>query len=279
MHFGRQKVPTSVASKSQIWEAFGSATGGSAATYAKSDRSMIRHSRSFPGGQGGGANTKHGDAHYLAGITVATASPFPSLAGADVDAAHLCTYFGSAYSITDHHAGRLPDDVPQKPFEVEQLQRQSFADCLAGHIEWLADNGPAEPHSINGRRIDFDNSWIRIDFAPFAAQMSWQLPDGLGLTHYFLTQAEVDVRRHLAPKEAARQLSRVRRSALVSASLLLTAAELLTDARSKLGGNLPFSRPGKASPNAASENEKVPGQPRPRASTPHKALPYANTAA
>jgi hypothetical protein len=121
MRFGRQGEPTSVASKSQIWDAFAAATGGSPATYAKSDRSMLRHDRSFAGGPGGGGNTKHGDATYLAGLMVATASPFPSLAGADVGAAHLCTYSGSAYSVTDHHAGRLPDDVPQGPFEVEQL--------------------------------------------------------------------------------------------------------------------------------------------------------------
>ncbi len=267
-----------MASKSQVWEAFAAATGGSAATFAKIDRSLLDAGHSFAGGVGGGRNTKHANAAYLANLVIATGSPFPSLSGADVSAARACIYFGSVYSMTYHRAGQLPDGVPKGPFEASQLQGTSFAEWTVRQIEWFADSGTDEPHSINYRRIDFENSWIRIDFAPFAAQASWQLAGDVGLTHYFLSPDEVNARRHLAPEEAARQMSRVRRSTLLSASLLLTAAELLTDARSKQGGKLPFSGPEKASASASSENEKTPGLPGSGASTQYKAQPHVNAA-
>lgn len=268
-----------MASKSQTWEAFAAATGGSPATYAKIDRSLLSSGHSFAGGAGGGRNTKHADTPYLASLIIASASLFPSLSGADVSAAHACIYFRSAYGMTDPSAGQLPAGIPEGPFEAQQLQGCSFAKWTEQQIEWLAENGAAEPHSINGRRIDFENSWIRVDFTPFAAQMSWQLAGDIGLTHFFVSKDELSERRHLAPEEAARQMSRVRRSALVSASLLLTAADLLTDARSKQGGNLPFSGPEGASASAASENEKAPVLPGTGASTRYKARPHASVAA
>jgi len=267
-----------MASKSQAWKRFARDTQGSPATYAKGDISLSKVGQSVPGSWGAGKNTHHVPAPYLSNLFIITGSPYPSSAGADITAAHACTYFGSAYSMAPPDGGKLPAGLEQEPFRAEQWISNTVPQYIAKWIEWLANNGPQDEHSINKRLIDFDTSWLRIDFTPFAAQMSWRFKDNVVLTDYFHTRAEVDARRHLAPEEAARQLSRVRRSALVSASLLLTAAELLTDARSKLGGNLPFPGPEKASPNAPSENEKAPVQRRTRASTHYRTRPHANAA-
>lgn len=268
-----------MASKSQAWKRFARDTQGSPATYAKGDISLSKVGQSVPGSWGAGKNTHHVPAPYLSNLFIITGSPYPSSAGTDITAAHACTYFGSVYSMAPPDGGELPPDVEKAPFMADQWLGATVPRYLAKWIEWFAANGPRNEHSINDRRINFDESWFRIDFAPFAAQMSWQLTDRVVLTDYFLSQHEVDARRHLSPEEAARQMSRVRRSALVSASLLLTAAELLADGSSGTDGSsgsdreLPFPEPEEASASASSENEKTPVLPGTGASTRHKIRP------
>ncbi len=265
-----------MASKSQVWEAFAAATGGSAATFAKIDRSLITHGHSSPGSPGGGRNTKPVKAIYLSNVFIAAGSPLPGFAGADVSDAHACEYRVSAYSITDPEM--TASDVTPNPFQFPDLIGITCAGYFGKVIEQIAAEGPRAAHLIGDRRIDFDHSSLRIDFAPFRAQMDWQLAGGIGLTHYFITQHELEATYHLPPEEAARQISRVRRSVRLSASLLLTAAELLTDDGSRQGGKLPFSGPEEASASATSENEKTPVLPGTGASTQYKAQPHANAA-
>ena len=262
-----------MASKSQAWEAFATATGGSAATYAKADRSLIAYNRSSPGSSGGGRAVKPVKAPYLASLIIASGSPFPSSAGADVSDAYACDYRVSAYSITDPEMTSA--DVTPNPFQFEDLVGVVCAEYLAKVIEQVA---VCDTHEIDGRRIVFEHSSLRIDFAPFKAQMDWQLAGGVGLSHYFISQRELEALYHLPPEEAARQMSRVRRSVRLSALLLLTAAELLTDTRSKQGSKLPFSGPEGASASASSENEKTPTLPGAGASTRHESRPRANAA-
>ncbi len=268
-----------MASKSQTWRRLAHAAHGSSKTYAKADISLSKVGQSAAPSWGAGGNTNHVPSTYLGNLVVISGS-LPSSAGEDIIAAHGCTYFGSAYSMAPGAGRRLPPELEQEPtFVAEQWVGTTVPGYATKWVEWLAANSPRDTHKINGRVIDFDESWLRIDFAPFAATMSWRFTDNVVLTDYFISQDELDARRHLAPEEAARQMSRVRRSALVSASLLLTAAELLADGGSGNGRKLPFPEPEEASASASSENEKAPALPRTGASTRHKALPHATATA
>jgi hypothetical protein len=264
-----QRGPRPVASKSQTHETFARVTGGSPATYAKMDRAIAAEGFGLPGGKGGGKNTVHVNTAYLRNMLIGSASYLPSDAASVVTQAMACDYLGSDLSIDVSIEGGLPEredneGLPLGRVEVPELnQNSTFGKYILQRIEAAAKEAPNTPQTMLGRPIYIEQSCIRVDFEPFTARVEWRAQGGLLLVHHFVPRSELEKRWHMAPEEAAREMNRIRRSSILPASLIFTAADLLRDSQEKRGVKLPFSGQGGASSSASAENEKTPGLPEP----------------
>jgi hypothetical protein len=253
-----------VASKSQTHETFARVTGGSAATYAKMDRVIAAEGFGLPGGRGGGKNTVHVNTAYLRNMLIGSASYLPSDAAAVVQQAMACDYLGSNLSIEDREKTDADNGLPLGRVEVPELNKNStFGKYIFERIEAAAKEGPEAQQTMLGRPLRIEHSRIRVDFEPFTARVEWRAEGGLLLVHHFVPRAELERRWHMAPEEAALEMSRIRRSSILPASLIFTAADLLRDSQEKRGGKLPFSGQGGATSSASPKNEKTPGLPEP----------------
>ncbi len=256
-----------MASKSQSHEAFAARTGGSPATFGKIDRVLAADGYGQPGGRGGGKNTVHVEAPYLRNVLLGSAAYQPSDAAAVVRNALGCDYLGSALSLESITSGHATRTEPEQVNVPELGQGSTLASYIADRIEAFAAEPPDAPQTMQGHPLNIEKSLIRVDFDPFAAQVEWRAEGGLLLIHYFVLPSEVDARRHLAPEDAAKDLARIRRSSILPASLLFTAAQLLADGWVKRGRRLPFSGQGGATSSATPTDEKTPGLPGSGAST------------
>jgi hypothetical protein len=252
-----------MASKSQTHETFARETGGSPATYAKMDRVLAASGYGQPGGKGGGKNTVHVVTPYL-GYMVIGSGGLPGEATSVVKQAMACDYLGSDLSIEGREKTDDDAKLPLGRVEVPELNQSStFGQYIMERIEAAAAEDLDASRTMFGDPLDIQHSRIRMDFDPFAARVEWRTVGGLLLVHHFVPRAEIDQRRHLSPEDAARELKRIRRSSLLPASLIFTAAELLADGQKRSGGKLPFSGQGGASSSASAKNEKTPSLPEP----------------
>ena len=255
-----------MANKVQVSEAFAAATDRPAATFEKIGASLRSTPFGLSGGQGGGNNTVHTPSPYLAGLTFGTAAAQPKDGHEVATAAATCGYRGSAFYFEDKQLGGVLRSEPQEVGVPELSSGSTAMSYVQERIEFYAGEPEGTSQTLMKRPLLIDESLLRVDFDPFAVRVEWRAEGGLLLVHYFLPQQEIDQRRHMDPKAAAREMSRIRRSAILPASLIFVSANLLADGWAKGGKHLPFSGQGTALSKKRAENEKASGFQGPEAS-------------
>lgn len=261
--------------KAQTHEVMAAAADRSVSSFDKIGASLPPPWR-LSGGQGGGGNTVHAHAPYLAGLFFGVGATNPKDGHEVVRAAARCGYMGSILFLEVVGPGGII--LRSKPQEVGAAELQA-GDTLAGYVQSRIEFYASEPadavQTLVGEPLDIARSLVRLDFEPFAAQVEWRSePSAQGnllLVHYFQQEDELAKRRHMDPKAAAREMARIRRSSILPASIIFVAARILADGWAKGGKGLPSSGQGEALAGASSdsehsENAKTPGFAEPGAS-------------
>jgi hypothetical protein len=276
-----------MATKTQTWAEMAAATGGSAASFSKADADLLRHGYSTKGGYGGGKNTVHVDALYLALMVIAAVLPFPSKAGTYMEEAHRTTFFQQqrrdGLLIVGAPAVAASFSVPAAPAEGTSLPVY-LANIITDLTRLPKDLREAAAEVVGGF------SFLRLRFNPIVAEVEWLPSMGDAVAHMFRPKTEVDAfRRGDASFMAPKVRAPVYQGGTVSVRLLFVAADLLVNSQKQRGGQLPFSGQGETPASATPENEKTSdparseasrhfNQPRNPRATGHSNTPINNSA-
>jgi hypothetical protein len=267
-----------MAIKAQAWERLALAIGGTAATFAKIDRSLLPLGFSFKGGPGGGKNAVHVTLPYVTALAVAPCAPLPSEAGAFVAKAASAFRVSTSREIFDRDENARPGFLRATRTIIGMTHEGSEPQSLLAFIEneiayWASQSAEARRDALSLPEVLGE---IRIDAEPLKAVVFIPTVGGSSQTLIrFAARSDEPAQGLLSgvASDAPRPVAPIRRGAVMSLALLVVAGEILADSWAKTSDRLPLSGQGKASSTVSSEtetsvagNEKAPGLPQPRAS-------------